>query len=223
MAPEPQGGSKAIVITKFTVTGAPADFERAFGAHAEFIRAQPGFNQFQLTRSIQQPEVYANVGWWQDVDSYVRVARSPRFANDVRGMADLVRAEPQVCTKVTNGNRIQPPGESPEEVQAYGGERIMVITYYSAHGDPAAFEPAFADHTDLRRSQPGFIFHEAMRSTNNPGVFLNAEWWMGPDAYEAAIEHDQVLADAARLKALADVEVVQARNILNGEPSAPAN
>jgi len=218
MAAEPQGASKAIVITSFSVTGAPQDFERAFTAHAEFVRAQPGFNQFQLTKSVDQPKVYVNVGWWADVDSYLRVVRSQRFGEDLRAMADLVQAEPQVCTKVTNGNRIQPGGDGQQEVQAYGGERVMVVTHYVSHGDPGAFEHEFAEHTDMRRQQQGFIFHEAVRSMNNPGTFVNVEWWMGTEAYYAAMEQDRVLTDAARLKALADVRTVRARNIANGEP-----
>ncbi|MEV6603577.1 antibiotic biosynthesis monooxygenase family protein [Kutzneria sp. NPDC051319] len=217
MADETEGASKAIAITRFTVTGEPEQFERAFLAHSEFVRAQPGFRQFQALRSVLSSKVYVNVGWWSDLESYQKVLASPRFQADAGSMAALVTVEPYLTTKVANGLAIRTEADG-EQVQGYSDERLVVLTRYTVTGDADAFAAEFKAHTESRRKQDGFIFHEGVRAVNQPAVFLNLEWWMDAAAYRKAVEGEQLRTEITAIEKRAVIDVDQAHNFANGEP-----
>lgn len=219
MVEETEGQSKAIAITRFTVTGEPEQFERAFLAHTEFVRAQPGFRQFQAVRSVLSSRVYVNVGWWSDLESYQQALASPQFQADAQSMAAVVSVEPYLTTKVANGLAIR-TGTDGEPAQGYSDERLVVLTRYKVKGDPEAFAAEFVAHTKSRRQQDGFIFHEGVRAVNQPDTFLNLEWWMDAPAYRKAVEGEQLRTGIVAVERLADVEVDQAHNFANGEPTA---
>jgi len=218
MAEETEGLSKAIAITRFTVTGEPEEFERAFLAHSEFVRAQPGFRQFQALRSALSAKVYVNVGWWSDLDSYQQALASPQFQADAQSMAALVSVEPYLTTKVANGLAIRTEADG-EPAQGYSDERLVVLTRYKVKGDPDAFAAEFTAHTQSRRQQDGFIFHEGVRAVNQPDTFLNLEWWMDASAYRKAVEGEQLRTEIAAIEQLAGIEVDQAHNFAIGEPT----
>ncbi|MEV5374529.1 AMP-binding protein [Streptomyces nondiastaticus] len=83
-----------VAITKFTVKAEAADFEKAFKEHAEFMRGRPGFQRAQMVRSARNPEVYVNVGYWQDSASYLAVLQSDEFKGHLGLFAQLADVEP---------------------------------------------------------------------------------------------------------------------------------
>ncbi|MFJ9775891.1 AMP-binding protein [Kitasatospora sp. NPDC101157] len=86
----------AVAVTKFTVKADPAEFEQAFKEHAEFMRRQPGFQRAQMIRSARTPEVYLNIGWWQDTAAYLAVLQSDEFRGHLGRFAQLADVEPQM-------------------------------------------------------------------------------------------------------------------------------
>ena len=86
--------AQIVAVTRFTVKGDAAEFEAAFTAHAEFMRGRDGFLRAQMIRSVRTPEVYVNVGWWRDQDSYLAVLRSDEFRGHLGEFARLADVEP---------------------------------------------------------------------------------------------------------------------------------
>ncbi|GAA3726047.1 AMP-binding protein [Streptomyces tremellae] len=85
---------QVVAITKFTLRKDPAEFEEAFRGHAEFMRGRPGFQRAQMVRSARTPDVYINIGWWQDAPSYLAVLRSEEFRGHLGMFAELAEVEP---------------------------------------------------------------------------------------------------------------------------------
>ncbi|WP_225102134.1 AMP-binding protein [Streptomyces sp. CoH27] len=83
-----------VAVTKFTVKADTAEFEQAFKEHAEFMRSRPGFQRAQLIRSARTPEVYVNVGYWDDSASYLAVLQSDEFRGHLGLFARLADVEP---------------------------------------------------------------------------------------------------------------------------------
>ncbi|MEU4349646.1 AMP-binding protein [Streptomyces sp. NPDC023838] len=83
-----------IAVTKFTVKADTAEFEQAFKEHAEFMRSRPGFQRAHLVRSARTPEVYVNVGYWDDTASYLAVLQSEEFRSHLGLFARLADVEP---------------------------------------------------------------------------------------------------------------------------------
>ncbi|WP_329580424.1 AMP-binding protein [Kitasatospora sp. NBC_01250] len=85
-----------VAVTRFTVKAEPAEFEQAFKQHAEFMRSRPGFQRAQLVRSARSPEVYINIGWWDDRASYFAVLQSDEFKGHLGLFGQLADVEPQM-------------------------------------------------------------------------------------------------------------------------------
>ena len=90
-------------ILTFRVKDDPDEFERLFKAHAEFMRAQPGFIAFSMYRSMGNPGTYVNVGHWQDAESFRAVATSPEFQAHVRDFAHLVDVDSDMFLRIAEG------------------------------------------------------------------------------------------------------------------------
>ena len=90
-------------ILTFRVKDDPDEFERLFKAHAEFMRAQPGFIAFAMYRSMGNPGTYVNVGQWQDAESCRAVATSPEFQAHVREFAHLVDVDSDMFLRIAEG------------------------------------------------------------------------------------------------------------------------
>ncbi|AHI01181.1 4-coumarate--CoA ligase family protein [Kutzneria viridogrisea] len=87
-------------ITKFTVKGDPAEFERVFKEHSEFMKAQPGFVGFQMVRSLRTPTVYVNIGQWADADAHRAVVSNPEFQEHAKAMRELVEVEADLYSPI---------------------------------------------------------------------------------------------------------------------------
>ena len=87
-------------ITRFTVKGDPAEFERVFTDHAEFMKAQLGFLGFQLVRSLSNPNSYVNIGQWRDADAHRAVVTNPEFQQHAKAMRALVDVEADLYSPI---------------------------------------------------------------------------------------------------------------------------
>lgn len=90
----PLDGEQVVAQTVFTLHDdtEPADFEAAFATQAEYMAGQPGFAANTFVRSVRRDRGYANLGWWQDPDSYRAVMGSDQFrrhAGQVAAGADV--------------------------------------------------------------------------------------------------------------------------------------
>jgi long-chain acyl-CoA synthetase len=83
-----------VAVTRFAVKGDTAEFEAAFTAHADFMRAQQGFLQAELVHSTTAPQVYVNVGRWADRSAYLAVLQSGEFRGHLGTFARLADVEP---------------------------------------------------------------------------------------------------------------------------------
>ena len=83
-----------IFITRFQVTGAAADFERALGRISEHSHLDPGFHTHRLYRSRKDPAVYVEVAEWSDPEAHRRFIASPAFQEPIQEVRKLATAEP---------------------------------------------------------------------------------------------------------------------------------
>ena len=61
-------------------SGAQEQFEIAFGHARSLIEKQPGFIGLQLSRSIQTPDQYLLLVWWESVAAHTEgFRRSPEY------------------------------------------------------------------------------------------------------------------------------------------------
>ncbi|MFJ2865818.1 antibiotic biosynthesis monooxygenase family protein [Kitasatospora sp. NPDC087314] len=91
------------LINKFTVHGDTAEFEKVWAASSEFMRAQQGFVNFKLHRSLNRPDSYVNIALWETVEDHHRVLASPEFAVHIKELAALATPEPDLYVVVLEG------------------------------------------------------------------------------------------------------------------------
>ncbi|PRX51427.1 monooxygenase [Prauserella shujinwangii] len=82
-----------IFVNRFTVHGPAEEFERAFARSAEFMRRQPGFLHYTLSREVGREDSYLNVAYWRDSDSLRAAARDPEFQEHVAALRALSSRE----------------------------------------------------------------------------------------------------------------------------------
>ncbi|KPI11977.1 Antibiotic biosynthesis monooxygenase [Actinobacteria bacterium OK074] len=217
MSDDSEGASQAVSLTRFTRTGSEPEFKRAFDTFAEHTRALPGFRQFQAVGSVLSPDVYVCVGWWGDSASCHAGVAGDGWQEVLRALDGVAAADLRVAGKVANGLRIHTADDAgQEEVEGYSDERLVVITSYAPADD--SFTALFTEHTKLRRTRPGFVFHEGVREESPSLVHHNIEWWLDAEAYRAARAAAAVRESAAELAGIADVTTLRARNFANGAP-----
>ncbi|MER5940436.1 antibiotic biosynthesis monooxygenase family protein [Streptomyces sp. NPDC001928] len=84
-----------VFINRFTVTGDPLEFERAFAETADHLARQPGFIRYRLVRSTDDPRSYANVAEWETAQALRDALRGPEFDEHARRLRELARSEPR--------------------------------------------------------------------------------------------------------------------------------
>jgi long-chain acyl-CoA synthetase len=95
------GGSKMVIlVNRFTLTASPERFEEVFKASSEYMRSQPGFLNHTLVKSLRSPNVYVNIAHWSDATAHLRVVQSEGFAEHIRELAEVARAEPDLYAVV---------------------------------------------------------------------------------------------------------------------------
>lgn len=98
-----------ILLNRFTLHASGEDFERAFKESGELMRRQPGFINYRLVRSLDNPSVYTNIAQWEDRESHDRVVRSPEFAEHIKTLAAVARPGPELWEVVMEGQPTEVP------------------------------------------------------------------------------------------------------------------
>ena len=89
-----------VFVNRFSVHGAPADFERAFEESSEFMRRQPGFLWHRLVRSAEASGQYLNIAEWEDESSFRQAVEHPEFAVHVSELRELATTDPHLYLPV---------------------------------------------------------------------------------------------------------------------------
>ncbi|MHB9863679.1 antibiotic biosynthesis monooxygenase family protein [Streptomyces sp. YIM S03343] len=96
------------VLTRFTVTGDQAEFDRLFAEHEEYMRAQEGFVDCYLLRSVSNPRQFSHVGWWESLGVYQRIGESAEYTSQMKGLLTLAEImDVDVYTSASGGDRAQ--------------------------------------------------------------------------------------------------------------------
>ncbi|MGV9564717.1 antibiotic biosynthesis monooxygenase family protein [Streptomyces sp. NPDC003480] len=126
------------VINTFTLKDAAdaADFETRFLSHVEWMRARPGFVAHQAVRSLEQPGVYINFGWWQRPEDFQAVLASDTFkahAEEFHRIVDVI-ADPSFGVLRLDGTAAQ---EDDHLVVEYvtAGEGDDIAALYGRYAD----------------------------------------------------------------------------------------
>jgi long-chain acyl-CoA synthetase len=77
------------VMTRFTVTGDQTEFDRLFAEHEEYMRAQAGYVDCYLLRSVSDPRRFSHVGWWESPGVYGRITEGDEYASQMKGLLAL--------------------------------------------------------------------------------------------------------------------------------------
>lgn len=88
---------RVTLVNTFTLSSSPEEFERAFASTAKFFAEQPGFLDHQLTRQVDEPEVYVNIARWQDEASLRSAVALPEFSEHVQALGALASSESRIC------------------------------------------------------------------------------------------------------------------------------
>ncbi|MEU6539664.1 antibiotic biosynthesis monooxygenase family protein [Streptomyces sp. NPDC047000] len=94
------------VLTRFTVTGDQAEFDRLFAEHETYMRAQEGFVDCYLLRSVSRPRQFSHVGWWESPGVYQRICDGDEYKSQMKGLlalADIMDVD--VCTLASGDDR----------------------------------------------------------------------------------------------------------------------
>lgn len=83
-------------INRFTVHGAPEEFERVFASTSEFMARQPGFLDHTLLRHLDDRAAYVNIACWSDEKSLRRAVTRPEFAPHAAALRVLSTSEPNL-------------------------------------------------------------------------------------------------------------------------------
>ncbi|MBD0745896.1 hypothetical protein BG418_30135 [Streptomyces sp. CBMA152] len=89
-----------ILVNVFEVRGSVSDFEHAFAAVSECLRAQPGFHHHRLLRSQDAESTYINVAEWEDEQSLNDALARPEVIEHLRPLAALATGAPTICRPV---------------------------------------------------------------------------------------------------------------------------
>ncbi|MEU6605320.1 antibiotic biosynthesis monooxygenase family protein [Streptomyces shenzhenensis] len=86
-------GPEVTFVNRFTVHGAPEEFEEVFARTSAFMARQPGFVRHSLLREVDDPAGYVNLAVWTDRASFQRAVRQPGFAPHAAALRELSRSE----------------------------------------------------------------------------------------------------------------------------------
>ncbi|MEU2117301.1 antibiotic biosynthesis monooxygenase family protein [Streptomyces sp. NPDC016459] len=86
-------GPEVTFVNRFTVHGAPEEFEEVFARTSAFMARQPGFVRHSLLREVDDPAGYVNLAVWTDRVSFRRAVGDPGFAPHAAALRALSRSE----------------------------------------------------------------------------------------------------------------------------------
>nr|3KG1_A Chain A, SnoaB [Streptomyces nogalater]3KG1_B Chain B, SnoaB [Streptomyces nogalater]3KG1_C Chain C, SnoaB [Streptomyces nogalater] len=80
-------------VNRFTVHGAPAEFESVFARTAAFFARQPGFVRHTLLRERDKDNSYVAIAVWTDHDAFRRALAQPGFLPHATALRALSTSE----------------------------------------------------------------------------------------------------------------------------------
>ncbi|MFC8870961.1 antibiotic biosynthesis monooxygenase family protein [Streptomyces sp. NPDC057148] len=83
-------------VNRFTVTGDPDDFEKAFARVAEFMTVQPGILGYTLSRDADDPQRYVNIARWKDAPALRAAVSRPGFQEHVAELRTLAESSSEL-------------------------------------------------------------------------------------------------------------------------------
>ncbi|MFI5700384.1 antibiotic biosynthesis monooxygenase family protein [Streptomyces xanthochromogenes] len=94
--------------------------------------------------------------------------------------------------------------------------------------DPAGaeeFEARFLSHVEWMRAQPGFVAHQAVRSTERPEVYVNLGWWERPEDFQKVLASATFQEHAEEFHKIVAVEADPSMGIarFDGAPGQPGD
>ncbi|MFD0023829.1 antibiotic biosynthesis monooxygenase family protein [Streptomyces sp. NPDC058382] len=89
--------------------------------------------------------------------------------------------------------------------------------------DAEAFEHRFLTHVEWMRAQPGFLSHQAARSTERPEVYVNLGWWERPEDFQQVLASPTFQEHAEEFHRIVDVDADPSMGLvrLDGVAGAP--
>ncbi|MEV6238733.1 antibiotic biosynthesis monooxygenase family protein [Lentzea sp. NPDC051838] len=85
-------------VNRFTLTGDPEEFEKAFDETAGFLREQPGLIKYTLSRQLDDPASYINIALWETADALRAALAHPEFPNHAKAMRGLAESSGALFT-----------------------------------------------------------------------------------------------------------------------------
>ncbi|WKX70470.1 antibiotic biosynthesis monooxygenase [Streptomyces sp. XD-27] len=167
------------VVTTFTLHHPDRDeeFERHFGHHASWLRAQPGFDSHQAVRLADCPATYVDLSRWRNPESFQRARSSPRFQAHAREFRSLAEVE------VDPSRNVLRSGDN----DISEGAPALVVEWLVAEGmNLGEFDRAYAAFMTDLCDREGFLHADLTRSLIKPGAYLFVTWWVTADAWRAA-------------------------------------
>jgi len=89
----------------------------------------------------------------------------------------------------------------------------------------AAFEERFLSHVEWMRARDGFESHQAVRSQEQPGVYVNLGWWGSPENFKEVLGSEVFQEHAKDFHRIVDVEADPSLGVLrlNGRQDSLAD
>ncbi|MET9365471.1 antibiotic biosynthesis monooxygenase family protein [Streptomyces sp. NPDC006632] len=101
---------------------------------------------------------------------------------------------------------------------------INTFTLLDAAG-AEEFEARFLSHVEWMRTRPGFVAHQAVRSTDRPEVYINLGWWERPEDFKEVLASATFQEHAEEFHAIVSVEADPSMGIarFDGAPGEPGD
>ncbi|MEU9155347.1 AMP-binding protein [Streptomyces sp. NPDC048417] len=167
--------------------------------------------------------VNAELAYYQQVRHAQAVDTIPRSANgkiqrrDLRGLLAAGAAE-----RPAPADRPVPP---PSERTTMSGTPFTVVNTFTLKdpGHAEEFERRFLEHVQWMRSRDGFLDHQAVRRSEQPGVYVNLGWWKSPDDFRKVLADPVFQEHAAQFHKIVDVAAAPSMSVLRAEAEVLAD
>jgi monooxygenase len=85
-------------VNRFTVSVAPAEFERVFAETSRFMAHQDGYLGNTLLRHMDREHSYVNIARWRDAGCFRKAVAHPAFAPHAAALRAISTSEPNLYT-----------------------------------------------------------------------------------------------------------------------------
>ncbi|MFE2295710.1 hypothetical protein [Streptomyces sp. NPDC059452] len=191
------------VINRFEVRGDPAEFERGFFAHSQFLRGRPGFDFLVTVRLVDRPHVYVHLAHWQRLSGLLDTVRDDTFTRHVRELGPLVR---------TGADQALSIGRTLSEDAAVGDSTVVLLSA-EVREDHAGFDKGYAELSRAYEEERGFGGSDLLRSTVRPFLYTGVLWWRDEEHCDRALGSARSRRMLAALAAFADVRHERCRHL----------